>query len=684
MSHISGKASELQYILNDTEFMVDSSDLKAGSMNDIIYTDGNQAFVVNGHLLQGAGDSPPTLVLQEGEDIGQYLINDDKGELLIANIQNGSIDRQQETQQIIQYVDEDGNITDPPEIVFINDDDDDGIASTQENCTQYQLAELIDDNVLQDDEEETARNVDINNLTQQQNDGGALELNAADWYQYSVVRDDNLHHYAIPSSNLYQKNLTTNSADLELDVSTITGKNLLTGQVVTLDGYMDKLQRKIKSVSKNSIAWQRPKHNLNAFLNKKFNLGLTVGGRPLVGKIVYVGNKELEEVAQQDTEIIVGENNKIDENEITDTGVPDSILETFSNNCDPKTDQMHIQTKLLSKKSNQFQKISKILSDLMNMVDVNKQLQQRSIRIKIIDKYCNTPKKVNQHVSFISGYMELKKESTDNNEEEEEWSFVPDTLKADKISQKKYPNNINLTIMTTYQNNQSLVQVIFDESKEQKCIHCSKLFKNEQLLFWHLNDIHNQCESCKKLFDSFEELMQHKKLKHPHLGEGKTCPVRRCKKSFRKESALKKHFAVHKLDGFKCPTCPYSGISEEDLKIHSQNHANSCDICGEMFVNENKLNLHKRTHSKSELSVFKKIQSTKYYSCDICKRTFSRQSNLQRHIDIHKGAEQLFRCAICECSYHYISSLTRHIVQNHVQTQRPNFVQGSDGIEVNI
>lgn len=103
------------------------------------------------------------------------------GELLIANIQNGSIDRQQETQQIIQYVDEDGNITDPPEIVFINDDDDDGIASTQENCTQYQLAELIDDNVLQDDEEETARNVDINNLTQQQNDGGALELNAADW-----------------------------------------------------------------------------------------------------------------------------------------------------------------------------------------------------------------------------------------------------------------------------------------------------------------------------------------------------------------------------------------------------------------------------------------------------------------------------------------------------------------------
>lgn len=73
----------------------------------------------------------------------------------------------------------------------------------------------------------------------------------------------------------------------------------------------------------------------------------------------------------------------------------------------------------------------------MNMVDVNKQLQQRSIRIKIIDKYCNTPKKVNQHVSFISGYMELKKESTDNNEEEEEWSFVPDTLKADKISQKK-------------------------------------------------------------------------------------------------------------------------------------------------------------------------------------------------------------------------------------------------------
>lgn len=84
---------------------------------------------------------------------------------------------------------------------------------------------------------------------------------------------------------------------------------------------MDKLQRKIKSVSKNSIAWQRPKHNLNAFLNKKFNLGLTVGGRPLVGKIVYVGNKELEEVAQQDTEIIVGENNKIDENEITDTGI---------------------------------------------------------------------------------------------------------------------------------------------------------------------------------------------------------------------------------------------------------------------------------------------------------------------------------------------------------------------------
>ncbi|CAG9861197.1 unnamed protein product [Phyllotreta striolata] len=600
----------IQYILNDTEFIFDSPDLKTDELNDIIYTDGNQAFILNGHLLQG---EPTTLVLQEGNDIGQYLINDDKGELLIANIENSTVTSGQDTQQIIQYLDEDGNITDPSEIIFVNEND---LITSRENCMQYQLAEITDNT-----QEEIINVVDV-----KQENANDMQLNATDWYQYSTVNDN-----SISSDKSTNDGPETNTL---LNTSAIKGKNLLTGQVVTLDSYMNKIQNKFKLFSKNSLSWKKPKHNLNAFLNKKFNLGLTIGGRQLVGKIVRVGNKEVDDSNASEDEFMDNTDNSNDGT----TNLPN----TSEDISEPKT-------KLFSKKSDQFNRVFKILTDLMKMQDINKQLCAKNIRVKVIDKHCISDKKINTHVSFISGYME----SNGKNEKEQEWTFVPDIVRpeftqqhVEKKSQKKYTDNISITILTTYQKNESFVQVIFDDlSSNLQCDYCTNTFNDDYMLKSHLNNVHRRCEYCKILFNDLVRLREHKKV-HLQSSDMKICPVGNCKSSFKTEVLLKKHLDRHKLED-----TTYSELSESNL--------NQC---------QNNLNVHPKTSVRSDLNIKKIIRNC--YACTICKRRFSRQFNLQRHMEVHKGAEQLYKCSICDCSYHYVSSLTRHIVQNHVQINR--------------
>lgn len=109
-----------------------------------------------------------------------------------------------------------------------------------------------------------------------------------------------------------------------------------------------------------------------------------------------------------------------------------------------------------------------------------------------------------------------------------------------------------------------------------------------------------------------------------------------------------------------------------------------CEACGKRFVHRGDLNFHRKTtHDPNR----------QRYKCRVCGRQFNRHCNMLRHADIHRAAgggsdadtdEQrhaaaAYACDICGCQYNFISSLTRHIVNNHMKPQQYTIAQDVDG-----
>ncbi|XP_056639972.1 uncharacterized protein LOC130447272 [Diorhabda sublineata] len=585
----------LQYILNDGRFILDPS---VADTNDIIYTDENEAIILNGEIIREE-NTPKFILSEDGSDLNSYITNNDNNadEVLIGNVDRSS-------QYIIQYIDDYGNIKNASDIIYTNED---GVPLTLEDLSaQYRPTELmeisenseenslmnlesVDNNsriIPSSDEEDINSSRLINFQYADQEDNSFVAIGPADWYQYTESTDVELlqgyqgedHQEIITVSSLSDNNDTN-------QLGTITGKDLITGQTMSLESYVNKIKKRIKSNAPDSVNGKC--RNLNAFLNKKFNLGLTVGGKNLMGKIIRVTSKATSK-----------------KNRVTE-GLSNKSLDTKLR-C--------VQTKLLSKKSDQFQRISNILSGLMKTEKIQRQLSNKNVHINLVDKYCYNMRNIIENVSVVGGYMEEKGNG---------WIFVPDSLANGKRPNiQSSPNKIGVTIETTHKREKSYVKVMIDDNftgDHHRCQHCNCLFENVDDLKTHVNAEHAICRVC----DKKEGLQCHQRL---HSGEEVNCNAK-----------------FYKNDNKQSRFC--------------------CDI---ESANQ------KKSHNSHNVETVKKTQ-IKYYACEICKRTFSRMANLQRHVAIHKNGEQLFRCAICRCSYQYISTLTRHILKNHVQLQRPNF-----------
>lgn len=130
-------------------------------------------------------------------------------------------------------------------------------------------------------------------------------------FQYAIIRQGKLHiqsyegHIPILSveeklSVGIQKQMSSKSLqsfeensleEKNIDLSSITGRNLLTGQKVTLNNYFGKLKKNLKSFDKQKSIQDsitKRKNLLNNLLNKKLRLGKTMNGKQLIGKIIQI------------------------------------------------------------------------------------------------------------------------------------------------------------------------------------------------------------------------------------------------------------------------------------------------------------------------------------------------------------------------------------------------------------
>lgn len=89
-----------------------------------------------------------------------------------------------------------------------------------------------------------------------------------------------------------------------MDLSKITGKNLITGQTVTLHGYIDKLQRKNVEMLATNTNHRRQKNDLDKLLHKKLMLCKTNDGKRLVGKIIHVEKNSRKPEANETPQVV--------------------------------------------------------------------------------------------------------------------------------------------------------------------------------------------------------------------------------------------------------------------------------------------------------------------------------------------------------------------------------------------
>lgn len=187
------------------------------------------------------------------------------------------------------------------------------------------------------------------------------------------------------------------------------------------------------------------------------------------------------------------------------------------------------------------------------------------------------------------------------------------------------------------------------------CQLCNRSFQSLGILNKHIQNYHSDkaltCNVCQVKFTNHVLMNKHRKASGHYFN----CPF--CSKRFTTQSNLKRHQYVH-AQRTECSICKTRFASVSSLSKHFLTHAklvaHGCDYCDKSFATFGDLAFHKKTHHH------------KTSFCEICGRKFSRYSNMQRHAEIHKGNGDLYKCGICECSYKFISSLTRHIVQIHM------------------
>ncbi|XP_044261260.1 zinc finger and SCAN domain-containing protein 21-like isoform X2 [Tribolium madens] len=653
------------FIYGDQEYILDQGPINP-ELRDLICNEGPKAILVDGQYILTDSN---TILLQGGDtNLTQFYINDGNEAGFVIDGGDSSVNNLFQNAECVQLVEEDTN--DVQQIVYYTNEE----LSNEAFTPVQELSEEGDIQGIQDEDGNIypfkrikleGQMLNFDEFIQKEESN---EETSDENIQFTILEDQSELSNVEGTS---ETDSSTKTTENEIsDLAKITGRNLITGQTVTLHSYMEKLKKRLHKTSLHKTPGRKiyndevRKPEITDLVDRKILIGKTKTGKKIMGKILSVDRKHsTPEPENETTTTPEPENLEIHEKDTTIETPPVT---------DPPVNQIIIKTSVVAKES--FEQICKTLSGVMEMESVRKKLEKKNLVVKLVEKkYVSESDSYEKKTSHSYGFME--KEVEDG---EEKWKFVPDAetqevlLGEEEEGEKKtarFTITTSLTILVTYEKGGAkTVRVNLNPAPGNLCTVCAQYFKSNLKLRQHMNQVHNTygynstCKACDQFFNDPQKFKEHCKQ---HIENGELFNCSECDKCFPSEVKLKKHFAIHDvhLRPLECSVCEVRCANETTLKKHLMTHMGvkpyACDICSKQFMTHYDVNFHRRIHFPD-----------KNFTCHVCGRTFSRHSNLLRHTEIHKGTGALFKCDICGCSFNYISSLTRHVVQNHIDADK--------------
>ncbi|XP_053688247.1 zinc finger and BTB domain-containing protein 14-like [Sabethes cyaneus] len=189
------------------------------------------------------------------------------------------------------------------------------------------------------------------------------------------------------------------------------------------------------------------------------------------------------------------------------------------------------------------------------------------------------------------------------------------------------------------------------------CSFCGKGHNTKNDLRIHINNRHNathffSCETCGLQFKRKSVLNDHVII---HTNK-KDFKCDKCDKEFMLLSALKKHCkTVHDKVRYACELCDESYCRRKKLKdhieyVHGIQSRFVCDICLQMFDNQDLLDKHKARHA-----------NPKENECGVCLAVFPSAEAVENHLCITYRDDYI----CCERDFRYHYSYNKHMLLKH-------------------
>uniref|UniRef100_A0A1I8QBZ4 MADF domain-containing protein n=1 Tax=Stomoxys calcitrans TaxID=35570 RepID=A0A1I8QBZ4_STOCA len=250
---------------------------------------------------------------------------------------------------------------------------------------------------------------------------------------------------------------------------------------------------------------------------------------------------------------------------------------------------------------------------------------------------------------------------------------------------------------------------------------CGERFKENYLLRFHKQKVHNYsetrkkvtkttiaaketfvCEVCGKVFNFKRRLDNHSLV---HVDESQwpfACDEPGCGKRFRMKTRLQTHTLRHKgIKNYTCPHCGLKKVTRNELNIHINFHTfekkYACSLCSKVFKSVGCLSTHRhQVHEgkpKPKKTAEKNAQlyecrhcgrmlsseqtrknhemghtNEKPHVCENCGKRFSTSFNLKKHMIMH-AVHKTFACDVCDKQFKHRSGLTTHMRTHSEETR---------------